>query len=298
MHLPAHTQTHTYWQSWVNRVHFLLLPWSNNGSFITGLTSKTVPREREKKKPRGWRKGEQTEIEGAAGWRKAKQAWQKKKTWRRVRSCYTQDILWSNFWHRNCISLPESELPTVMKYKDAHVFACGCIRVHVGFCLCLCKYLCVFLVLWSPCSSPMFWTWVSGQPLLLSPPPCLTPVCTDPCKDTTSTRNKPPLCFPSSFCISCLPRLSRKRSSSLPSSLPPFSPPFTLVWAFITALPPSSFYLSATMKESVREYVWGSIAYVLNSVCVRVCSCVCARTYVSLCVHISLSVQVFLCICD
>lgn len=81
----------------------------------------------------------------------------------------------------------------------------------------------------------------------------------------------------------------------LPPSLP-HQPPVTAVWAFITPLPPSSFYLSARIKESVKEYVWGRTPYVHNCPCVCVCGCV--RTYVTVCVHGSLSVQVCLCICD
>lgn len=55
-----------YSQSWVNRVQFLLLLWSNNSSSITGLTSQTVPREREIEG-----KGTDRKIEKAADWRKA-----------------------------------------------------------------------------------------------------------------------------------------------------------------------------------------------------------------------------------
>lgn len=99
----------------------------------------------------------------------------------------------------------------------------------------------------------------------------------------TSAWNKPPLCFPSSFsfCISY--------HVSPGNTPPPFLPPphphpsITAVWAFITPLPPSSFYLSVRMKESVNEYVWGGIPYmcIIVPVCVRAF----VWTYVCLCIH-------------
>lgn len=67
MHLPE-IYTHAHRQSWVNRVQFLLLLGSNNGSSITGLTSQTVPREREREgdeKREGERKEADRKIEGA-----------------------------------------------------------------------------------------------------------------------------------------------------------------------------------------------------------------------------------------
>lgn len=77
-----------YLQSWVNRVQFLLLPWSNNSSSITGLTSQTVPREREIEG-----KGADRKIEKAADWRKAVHKREKKE---RPGSSYIQDKLQSS----------------------------------------------------------------------------------------------------------------------------------------------------------------------------------------------------------
>lgn len=60
----THTQMHAYQRGWVNRVQFLLLPWSNNGSSITGLTTQTVPREREMQKEKE-RKGADSNRRGS-----------------------------------------------------------------------------------------------------------------------------------------------------------------------------------------------------------------------------------------
>lgn len=116
---------------------------------------------------------------------------------------------------------------------------------------------------------------VRTQPLLGTSHPCVFPPPSPPSPSAypacpVSPGNAPPPPF-------------------LPPSLPPH-PHFTAVWAFITPLPPSSFYLSVRMKESVREYVWGSIPCVHN--CLRVCVgehlCVFVCTCVFVCASVSL----------
>lgn len=93
--------------SWVNRVQFLLLPWSNNGSSITGLTTQNVPGDRERETQKERERGmEQTERERARRGSTVKRSSQhnrlaRKKRLRRrkrrkqERSCYIQDIMLS-----------------------------------------------------------------------------------------------------------------------------------------------------------------------------------------------------------
>lgn len=149
--MKFHTQTHTYRQSWFSRVRILLLPRSNNGSSITGLTSHAVPRERKRddEKRGGEGKGADGEMEGAADWRKAvyktglaeEKGSQKEKGW----SSYIQSsrvLSPYKLQHRNWISLPESKLPPARKTEDVRVIAC--LHLHV---LCTnmskCGYLCL-----------------------------------------------------------------------------------------------------------------------------------------------------------
>lgn len=160
-------------------------------------------------------------------------------------------------------------------------------QVHMSVYLCQCSAVCVLLssVLYirrRPASvlSPSVWHWRVQSP----------------CQDRTSAWNKPPLCFPSSFssCVSCLPRLSRKRSSSLPSSLSPFSTssPSSLLSGPLSlpCLLPLSIYLLGwkTQWRSTCEgaFLMCIIVTVCLCVCVHLCIFVC--TWVFVCASVSL----------
>lgn len=84
-----------------------------------------------------------------------------------------------------------------------------------------------------------------------------------------------------------------------PPFLPPSLPPYLLTPTSLLSGPlsllcllPLSIYLLGWKSQ------WGSTCEGAFPVCIIVCVCVWVSTYVSLCVHASLSVQVCLCICD
>lgn len=178
--------------------------------------------------------------------------------------------------HTSYISWPEFKNPPARKTDNVHVIACLLLHVlcaRMSVCLCLCPVVCTPLqcVLYQEVVlSPSVWHWRVQSP-------------------RTSAWNKPPLCFPSSFsfCISYHVSPGNTPPPFLPPSRP--HPSITAVWAFITPLPPSSFYLSVRMKESVKEYVRGGIPYVC--IIVLVCVCLCAPMHV--CVYMSLCASVF-----
>lgn len=295
--IRIHTHTHTYQQSWVNRVQFLLLPWSNNGSSITSLTTQTVPREREgDAKREGERKAADRDRRGSRLKKSSQQnRLARKKEAQTEKREKERDPVTYRTYCRVLQGFVSIEVATQKLYfitwiqiticKQNWRCACNCLSAFacvvwmnmtmVCVCLCTRPHVCEFVLFSMQLVLPSSVLYIRKWPARVLSPSFWHKRVQSPCKDTTFAWNKPPLCFPSSFsssfsfCISCLPCLSRKRSSSLPSSLPPCSPPVIAVWAFITPLPPSSFYLSIRMKESVREYVWGSIPYVHN--CLRVC---------------------------
>lgn len=89
-------------------------------------------------------------------------------------------------------------------------------------------------------------------------PLCLTLACTEPLSGQNLCLEQATPVFPLLLLLlHILPTTSLQETLLLLPSFLPLSllPPVTAVWAFIAPLPPSSFYLSTRMKDSVKEYV-------------------------------------------
>ena len=209
-HAPSwntRTQKHTHTKSWVNRVQFLLLPWSDNGSSITGLTNQTVPRDSKKErwKKRGKKKlSRPRDIRGRRLKKSSQQnrlGRKKKKERERERSSYKQDILQSppGFCLHGFVS---KEVATLKLYFITWTQTATCEENSRCACNCMPRFACVVHINMRTCGFVLVYAqvhvsvylrhryvlslllssvlYIRKRPASVSVPLCLTLACTDP----------------------------------------------------------------------------------------------------------------------